>query len=39
MSHLSFERTSSCRPMAKIMHLTAVYSYFYFYAFDPGGLM
>jgi hypothetical protein len=37
--HLSFESTSSCKLMANTMHLTAVYSYFYFYAFDPGGLM
>jgi len=26
-----------CKHMAKTMHLTAAYSYFYFYAFDPGG--
>jgi hypothetical protein len=39
MSRLSFESTYLCKQMANTMHLTAVYSYFYFYAFDPGGLM
>jgi hypothetical protein len=33
------ERPSSCKLMVKIMYLTAVYSYFYFYAFDSGGSM
>jgi hypothetical protein len=39
LSHLSFENTESCKQMANTMHLTAAYSYFYFSAFDPGGLM